>query len=375
MARKEVDLIMRPSKQMSSMSRGRVLRSLFVLAAVGAVALVVSGAGAAPRGAYRQVNLISDLTGVARITDPNLVNPWGLAAGSNTPLWVADNGTDSSTLYTGGVNGSIPKITPLVVKIPGGAPTGLVFNSSSDFMISRGGTSAPAAFIFDSEAGKLTAFSPKVPPLTKAVTVFSRSSAIYKGLAIATSSKGSTLYATDFHNGRVDVFDKSFKPTSLAGRFKDPGIPKGYGPFGIQELNGKLYVTYAKQDAKREDDDHGPGRGFVDVFDNNGHMLKRLISRGALNSPWGLVIAPSGFGPMSGQLLVGNFGDGAIHAYDANSGAPKGALTNTDGNPIAIDGLWALQFGNGVMGTPKTLLFTAGIGDESHGLFGEITAG
>ena len=170
------------------------------------------------------------------------------------------------------------------------------------------------------------------------------------------------------------MYGNDFKPVTLSGTFSDPNIPAGYAPFGIQLLAGKLYVTYAQQDADAEDDVAGPGKGFVDVYSTSGHLVKRLVSMGALNAPWGLALAPHHFGPFSGDLLVGNFGDGAIHAYDPGTGALRGQLMNRDGNPILIDGLWALQFGNGVTGTSKTLLFTAGLADESHGLFGEITA-
>jgi uncharacterized protein (TIGR03118 family) len=321
---------------------------------------------------FRQKNLISDIAGVARITDPNLVNPWGMAAGPTTPLWVSDNGTDVSTLYTGGVKGSIPAITPLVVKIPGGAPTGVVFNPTDGFQLTNGSASAPARFIFDSEAGQITAWSPMVPPATEAQSKVTTPGAIYKGLAIATSSKGPAIYAADFHNAKIDVFGTDFMPLTLPGSFTDPALPAGYAPFNIQELGGKLYVAYAKQDAAAEDEEAGAGLGFVDVYDTDGNMLKRLVSQGDLNAPWGLVIAPRHFGGFGGDLLVGNFGDGAIHAYDPENGNLEGQLTNEDGNPIVIDGLWALRFGNGTIGTPRTLLFTAGIGDEGHGLFGEI---
>jgi uncharacterized protein (TIGR03118 family) len=323
--------------------------------------------------AYVQTNLISDIDGVARITDPNLVNPWGMAAGPTTPLWIADNGADVSTLYTGGIHGSIPVIVPLVVTIPGGAPTGIVFNPTSDFLVTGSGGTAPSNFIFASEAGQITAWSKAVSG-TQATSEFTSGTAVYKGLAIASTGGATYLYATNFHDGTIDVFDKTFAPVTLSGAFVDPTLPAGFAPFGIQSLGGWLYVTYAKQDAFKHDDVKGPGNGFVDVFSKSGKFVKRLISGGSLNSPWGLVLAPHDFGAFSKSLLVGNFGDGAINAYNPFSGQPRGQLKNTDGNPILINGLWSLRFGNGVTGTPHTLLFTAGIGDESHGLFGEITA-
>jgi uncharacterized protein (TIGR03118 family) len=348
------------------MPRGPSLRSLGILAAT--AALMLSGVAAAQAhgngNVYKKRNLVSDIDGVARITDPNLVNPWGLAAGPATPVWVADNGTDKSTLYSGGVRRSIPVIVPLVVDIAGGAPTGTVFNPTSGFPVNG----APARFIFDSEAGTITAWNSG----TTAQTVVPSSGAIYKGLAIATKGKEPLLYAADFHGAKIDVFDQSFAPVTAPGGFVDPNLPAGFAPFNVQELAGKIVVAYAKQDADAEDEVAGPGLGYVDVFDTGGHLLRRLISQGQLNAPWGLALAPSHFGAFSGDLLVGNFGDGAINAYDPRTGQFEGQLKNKDGNPIKVNGLWALRFGNGVTGTPTTLLFTAGIADEAHGLFGEI---
>jgi uncharacterized protein (TIGR03118 family) len=354
-------------------------RWLGVLAALAALALAAPATAAAHghghRHAFEQRNLVSDIAGVARITDRNLVNPWGLAAGPTTPLWVADNGTDVSTLYSGAVNGSIPAIVPLVVSIPGGAPTGIVFNPTDGFVLHNGAASAPARFIFDSEAGMITAWSPNVPPSTQAQTIASTPGAIYKGLAIATTHRhGTLLYAADFHGAKIDVWNDQFRPVTLPGAFVDRGLPAGFAPFNIQELGGRLYVAYAKQDADAEDEVAGAGLGFVDVYNTKGRLLKRLVSMGHLDAPWGLVIAPRHFGGFGGDLLVGNFGDGMINAYDRHSGRFEGRLVNTDGNPIQIDGLWALRFGNGTFGTPDGLLFSAGIGDEEHGLLGEIVA-
>lgn len=355
---------------------------LGVLAAVAALALAVAAPGAASAGggshghhAFQQRNLISDIAGVARITDRNLVNPWGLAAGPATPIWVADNGTGVSTLYSGAVNGSIPSIVPLVVGIPGGAPTGIVFNPTTGFAIRNGAASAPAAFVFDSEAGTLTAWSPRVPPTSPAQTVATTPGAIYKGLAIATTRRhGTLLYAADFHGAKIDVFDDAFRPVTLPGAFVDRGLPAGFAPFNVQELGGRLYVAYAKQDADAEDEVAGAGLGFVDVYSTRGKLLERLVSQGRLNAPWGLALAPRHFGGFGRDLLVGNFGDGKINAYDPRNGRFEGQLANEDGNPIQIDGLWALRFGNGTFGTPNGLLFTAGIADEEHGLLGEIVA-
>jgi uncharacterized protein (TIGR03118 family) len=352
---------------------------LGIVATVAALAL--GGAGVASAGGdghhrvFKQRNLVSDIAGVARITDRNLVNPWGLAAGPSTPLWVADNGTGVSTLYSGALGRGIPAIVPLVVTIPGGAPTGIVFNPTSAFQLQPGDPNTAARFVFDSEAGQITAWSPNVPPTNTAQSKVTTPGAIYKGLAFAVvKRKGPLIYATDFHNNRIDVFNGRFAPVTLRpGAFTDPNIPAGFAPFNIQQLNGLLYVTYAKQDADAEDDVPGPGLGFVDIYDVKGHLLKRLISQGNLNAPWGLVIAPRRFGGFGGDLLVGNFGDGLINAYNPFNGRFDGQLRNRDGNPIQIDGLWALRFGNGTFAGPNDLIFSAGIGDEGHGLLGKIT--
>jgi uncharacterized protein (TIGR03118 family) len=344
--------------------------ALAVVAAAAAVGVPMSAVG--QTGAeYQQTNLISDIPGVARITDPNLVNPWGQSASATSPLWVADNGSNVSTLYKGGVSGSIPQIVPLTVNIPGGAPTGTVFNGTSGFVVTTATGSAPANFIFDSEAGVLSAWSNTVSG-TNADVEFSNKHYVYKGLALATTNGESLLYAANFSKARIDVFDSHFRRVNLPHAFKDAQIPDGFAPFDVQLLGTDLYVSYAQQDAAKHDDVAGPGNGFVDVYDTSGKLLTRLISHGDLNSPWGLAMAPAGFGAFGGDLLVGNFGDGAIHAYDPMTGAEKGQLTNTDGNPILINGLWGLRFGNGTFGSPNTLVFTAGIGDESHGLLGEI---
>ena len=353
--------------------------------ALGLVSVVVVGlVGAAPAGAgqpgnaYHQTNLVSDLAGLAQLTDPDLVNPWGMAAGPTTPVWVADNGTDKATLYPGFVNGSPITKAGLVVTIPGGAPTGQVFNPTAGFVVRSGAASGPARFLFDAEAGLVTGWNPGVPPpptSTQAQVGATVAGAIYKGLAMATTPAGTLLYGADFHHGRIDVFDPNFDPVQLPGRFRDPAIPAGFAPFNIQELGGLLYVAYAKQDAEGEDEVAGPALGFVDVYRSDGQLLRHLIEHGQLNAPWGLVLAPAaGFGRFSGALLVGNFGNGRINAYDPGSGEFLGRLRGEDGRPIQIEGLWALRFGNGVTGTPTTLLFTAGIDDAAHGLFGAIEA-
>jgi uncharacterized protein (TIGR03118 family) len=348
-----------------------------VVAALAALAPVAPAAATQPDNAFHQTNLVSDLPGMAQLTDPDLVNPWGLAFSSMSPAWVADNGTDRATLYRGFVNGSAIQKVPLVVSIPGGAPTGQVFNPTSGFVVRSGTASGPAAFIFDSEAGLVTGWNPGVPPpppSTQAQVGAGVSDAIYKGLAIATTAAGTFLYAADFHHARIDVFDSSFNLVHLSGSFQDPDIPAGYAPFNVQELGGLLYVAYARQDAAAEDEVAGPALGFVDVYSTSGQLLRHLIEHGQLNAPWGLALAPAGFGRFGGALLVGNFGNGRINAYDPTTGEFLGRLRHQDNSPIQIEGLWALRFGNGVIGTQSTLLFTAGIDDEAHGLFGAIEA-
>jgi uncharacterized protein (TIGR03118 family) len=326
---------------------------------------------------YRQRNLVSDIPGVARVTDPNLVNPWGMSAGPSTPVWVSDADADVTTLYQGGINGSKLDVIPLVVTIPNGAPTGQVYNPTGDWVVSNGADSGPALFIFASESGTISGWNPAVPspaPSTQAQVGISKPNAIYKGLAISTGGGGDYLYAANFHTGRINVFDGSFNQVNWPGAFRDPSLPPRFAPFNIQNLDGRLYVAYAKQDADAEDEIAGPHLGYVDVYGLDGHLISRLVSRGRLDAPWGLAIAPSNFGRFSGDLLVGNFGDGRISAYDPMTGQPHGQLRHPDGSKIEIQGLWGLMFGNGVAGSPNTLLFTAGIGDEAHGLMGTIEA-
>jgi uncharacterized protein (TIGR03118 family) len=332
---------------------------------------------------YTQTNLVSDLPGIARIQDPNLVNPWGLDAGPTSPWWVADNGTGLSTLY----NGNTGQIVPLVVTIPPpagspagttSAPTGLVFNGTGDFSVAENAASGSAFFIFATEDGTISGWNPTVD-LHNAVLAAdnSGSGAVYKGLALGSSGGSNFLFATNFHAGTIDIFDANFQQVSLpAGALTDPHLPAGYAPFGIRNINGDLYVTYAKQDADKHDDVSGMGHGFVDVYDTSGNLLRRLITRGQLNSPWGLALAPATFGEFANDLLVGNFGNGRINAYDPNTGEFLGRLGLSPNHPISIDGLWSLSFGNnGLAGPSSTLFFTAGLNDEADGLFGSITVG
>jgi uncharacterized protein (TIGR03118 family) len=348
---------------------------LLPLSAPLATLLVLSGCGGSSSSTHAgstsskfvQTNLVSDTSGNAAVTDPNLVNPWGVSFAPSGAFWVSDNGTGLSTLYN--TSGAIQ---PLVVKIPAanngtnGPVSGQVYNGGGGFALPGRGSSI---FIFCNEDGVISGWNNG----TSAVEVVDRSGtgAVYKGLALAANGGANFLYAANFNSGQVDVFDTTF---TYQSSFTDSGIPSGFAPFGIQTINGQLYVTFAKQDSAKHDDVAGPGNGYVDVFNPNGTLVKRLVSAGALNSPWGLAVAPSGFGNLGGALLVGNFGDGHINAYNTSTGASMGALNSTAGTPLAISGLWALIFGNGGQGgTTGTLYFTAGPGSESHGLFGSLT--
>lgn len=343
---------------------------------LGACAFAAVTAGCATEGLYQRRNLVSDIPSIpAEHHDPQLVNSWGVALNPYGVAWVADNGSGVSTLYDG--NGVKQSLVVTIPPRPGndtGNPTGIVFYGGSEFVVTVDKNSGPARFIFASEDGGISAWAPTVQP-TVAVRVFgSRDGAIYKGLAISGSGTGALLYATDFHNAKVDVFDGSFQPVSLPHHaFRDPGIPRGYAPFGIQAINGDIYVSYARQDADAEDDVPGAGFGFVNVFDPNGHFLRRLITRGRLNAPWGMALAPASFGRFGNRLLVGNFGDGLINAYDIETGRWEGQLRDQHRRPIQIDGLWGIAFGNGIDSQPtNTLFFASGPQDEAHGLYGRL---
>ena len=325
---------------------------------------------------YEQHNLVSDGTIAAAHTDANLVNAWGIAFNPTGAVWVANNGSGTSTLYDGAGN-----LIPLVVTVPGpvtsadpGKPTGIIFTGSAEFVVTLGAKQGPSRFIFATEQGTIAGWAPAVD-MTHAITVVdnSQQEAIYKGLALGANGNGNLLYATDFHNGKIDVFDSKFHAVPSLGKFIDPYVPPGFAPFGIQTLNGNIYVTYAKQDADKEDDVSGRGVGVVDVFDPNGFLLRRIATGGPLNAPWGLTLAPAGFGRFANALLIGNFGDGRINAYDPVTGWYLGRLRGKDHRSLAIEGLWGLAFGNGFAGQPvNTLYFTAGPGDEAHGLYGSI---
>jgi uncharacterized protein (TIGR03118 family) len=332
---------------------------------------------------YVQTNLVSDLDGMAAHKDTNLSNPWGLSYSPAGPFWVSDNGPGVSTLYDSqGV--AQPPATPLIVNIPSasgpsttGLPTGTVYNSlGSGFNVTSNNKTGSSIFLFDTEDGLIVGWSPSVDQHNAFIGVNNHAAgASYKGLTMGVDQAGQTLlYAANLGQATIDVYDSTFtKVTNLAGTFHDAQIPSGYAPFDIENLAGKLYVTYAKVDPATGDDIKGAGLGFVDVYTTDGVLVKHLISGGALNDPWGLAIAPNNFGPLSNDLLVGNFGDGTINAFNPTTGASLGALTTSTGQPFQIDGLWALKFGNGgTAGPTNTLFFTAGINDESHGVFGSL---
>ena len=350
--------------------RSRRTRLLLIPALVIAALVVASPLGAAKQTTYTVTPLVSDQPGVAPVTDPDLVNAWGLVSGPTTPWWVADNGTNKSTLY----RGSDGQKQGLIVAVAGG-PTGTVFNGTAGFLL---GTSGKALFLFDSEDGKVRAWNGAQG--TTAIVVADRSNvdAIYKGLALSDTASGPRLYAADFHNQRIDVFDSTFTLVPNSG-FVDPALPKRFSPFNVQVIGNRVFVAYAKLDAEGEDELAGQGRGFVDVYDLAGNLLGGINGHGQLNAPWGLAMASASFGTFAGDLLVGNFGDGRINAYREVSPGQfvhDGKLRGGDNRPLEIDGLWALQVAQGGNnGTPGTLYFTAGPEEETHGLFGTITPG
>jgi uncharacterized protein (TIGR03118 family) len=330
----------------------RFLISLFVAAATMSAGSI--GYGVTP--------LASDMPGVAPVTDPGLINPWGITASSTSPFWLSINGNGTSELYNGaGVKQS------LAVTIPGStpSPTGVVFNS------------VPAAFngdlfLFASEDGTISGWRGALG--TSAETLMAGSNAnVYKGITLATVGGNTYAYEANFRTGAIDVMPGTSGAPALTGSFTDPNLPAGYAPFNIENLGGVLFVTYAVQDPAKHDDVAGPGNGVVDEFDLNGNFLGRVAAGGPLNSPWGLAIAPAGFGDIGGDLLVGNFGDGTIHVYNPTTDTFIETLDDQMGNPITIDGLWGLDFGNGQgSGSTMNLYFTAGPNSEADGLFGFI---
>lgn len=327
--------------------------------------------------------LVADIPPAPHI-DTHLVNPWGVAFNPNGFVWVADNGTGFSTLYDGFGNPS-PAANPLIVQIPAapgstehGKPTGIVFNGGGGFAVTSAGKTGNSAFIFVTEDGLIAGWAPSVD-MTHAIQAYPKagdppSGAVYKGLAIATSAVGNTIYAADFVGGKIDVFDSTFTKIDLAGNFTDPDLQKHFSPFNIQNINGHLFVTYAVREEGEDDETAGPSLGIVNEFDVNGNFVRRFVTRGRLNAPWGVALAPATFGAFANAMLIGNFGDGAINAYDAATGEFKGRLRGTDHRELRLDGLWGMAFGNDLNSQPKsTLFFAAGPDDETHGVYGSIT--
>jgi len=386
---------------MKPLSRKLASAVVIAVALTGATAVRADDEGfKIQRNAYVVNKLVSDQNGVANFQDPVLRNAWGVAfTPSNSPFWIADNASGCSTLYDGtGAKQSLQVKIPLPDNsVPStacqpassqtnptpAAPTGLVWNpttsTTTGFLVP--GTNIPASFIFATEDGTISAWAGTIPDPSQAVIAVdnSGSGAVYKGLVFGVNVHGVFLFATNFNAGTIDVFapngSAGFRPATnqeVEGDFTDPKIPAGFAPFGIENIDGNLFVSYAKQDAAKHDDVAGRGNGFVDVFDTNGNLLRRFASRGSLNSPWGMTRASFAFGRFSGDILIGNFGNGKINAFDSQ-GRFLDELDRPNGKPLVIDGLWKLILGGGRNSSPDTLYFTAGPNDEKDGLFGTIT--
>jgi uncharacterized protein (TIGR03118 family) len=380
-------------------SRASVSAQLGIVCAL-TVAACGGGGSSASQGVppaamgFSDTALVSNnnaILATAKTIDANLQNPWGIAVAPGAPFWIADNNSNLSTLYSGIGANETQAITgsPNVgIAIPASAagvpanPTGQVYNGDGGFLISTSQGQESSMFIFDGEGGTIAAWA-KDSGAT-AVTAYDdgvangADHAVYKGLAIGTVGGATFLYATDLHNNKVDVFDTNFsKPAAMQGKFVDPNIPAGFAPFGIQALNGNLYVTFAKQDSAKHDEATGAGLGYVDVFDFSGNLVSQFASAGSLNAPWGIAIAPAGFGSLQGDVLIGNFGDGTISIFSTNGTALanfEGPLMSSAGQPLTFPGLWSLAFGNGDADKPVTTLFyTAGFADQTDGVFGGIT--
>ena len=379
-----------------------MLQKLLLIAAIG-ICAVTSAVHADDddrnrRNAYAVIPLVSDLKNAAAVQDPVLQNSWGVTfTPAGSPFWIADNATGCATLY----DGDGTKV-PLQVSIPlpgnvvpptdckpvnanappvptPAAPTGVIWNPTTNpataFLVPGSNPPTPAIFIFDTEDGTISAWAggnQATQAVDNSKNPNPASGAVYKGLAFGVNPNGDFIYVTNFRAGTVDVFDHNYQPATTDGGFVDPNIPAGFAPFDIKALDGELFVTYAKQNAQRHDDVAGPGNGFVDVFDTDGHLLRRFASRGPLNSPWGIARASYAFGRFSGMILIGNFGDGRINVFDSD-GHFIDQLKDSHGKPLVIDGLWTLTLGGGAKSSPDTVYFTAGPNGEMDGLFGAIS--
>jgi uncharacterized protein (TIGR03118 family) len=323
---------------------------------------------------YVQHNLVSDLATTASHTDTNLVNAWGIDHSPAGPWWVNANGTGFSRVYD--ANGVlVPSVNPVMIPAPGGGtgtPTGIAFNGSMDFQL---GPVMPALFLFVTEDGTVLGWNPMVDAHHAVIKVNNSPMAVYKGATLGQMAGHSVLYVANFRGGTVDVFDTNFHAVTLpSSAFHDANIPAGFAPFNVQNIDGSIFVTFAKQDAQKHDDMSGPGMGYVDQFTADGRLINRLEHGNWMNSPWGLVKAPGNFGKLSDRLLVGNFGSGQIAAFNPESGKFQSMLNDPTGKPLTIDGLWGLKFGNGTAaGATNVLFFAAGIDAEAHGLFGTLT--
>jgi uncharacterized protein (TIGR03118 family) len=348
-----------------------------------------------PATGFTDTALVSNKVGVVATTttiDANLSNPWGIAVAPGLPFWIADNNSNLSTLYSGAGEVETQEITgstDVGIAIPSSAagvpsnPTGQVYNGGGGFLIATPNGQETAQFMFDGEGGTIAAWAKDSG--AAAVTAYDdgvvdgANHAVYKGLAIGTASGATYLYATDLHNSKVDVFDTNFaKPPAMQGKFVDANMPAGFVPFGIAAVNNQLYVTFAMQDQAMHDEVTGAGLGYVDAFDFNGNLLNRFASAGALNAPWGIAVAPAGFGSLAGDVLIGNFGDGTVNIFTPNGtsvATSVGALMVSNGGALSIPGLWSLAFGNGDPDKPSTTLFyTAGFANQTDGVFGSISA-
>ncbi|MEU9475602.1 TIGR03118 family protein [Streptomyces sp. NPDC048191] len=371
--------------------RSRLRRLTAVALALGTVgalaaALPAGAVGDAPRTSghgFQERDLVSDLPGTAETQDPNLVNPWGLVRTPNGAIRVSNNGTSTSTVYAGAQDDRPVDFLSPVVHLPESAdPTGIVRNDTPGFRFGAAGHSAPARYVFAGEHGGLFAFDPDVLP-AEGVQVAQEDDAVFKGLTLVDhvwkAAEGDRhqprILVANFRDARIDAFDTDFRQVEQPdGAFQDPDLPDGFAPFDVKNIHGRVFVTYAKQDADKEDDVPGPGNGFIDVFSTRGKLLQHFAGGGVLNSPWGLETAPAGFGRFAGDLLVGNFGDGRIHAFDLRSGRFEGTLKDPGGRPIEIEGLWGLQRGTARSGGQDSVWFAAGIEDEAHGLLGTLRA-
>ncbi|MEU8222186.1 TIGR03118 family protein [Kribbella sp. NPDC048915] len=361
---------------MSLRSKGRPLAVATAFAS--SLALLVPATADAHRSphtlAVQQVNLVSDQAGKAVLQDPDLVNPWGLSLGATTPLWVSNQGTSTSTLYSSAPGSStVTKVPTVRVTVP--LPTGQVSNASTSFVVSNATASAPARFIFATLTGQIAAWNPTVNPLLGPADIKATTpGAVYTGLAIAGGPD--RLFAADFARGRIDVFDGSFQPVTLPRwAFRDKALPKGYAPYNVQTLDGRIFVTYAKPDPKTGRAMRGVSLGLVNEFTTEGKLVARVASRGLLNAPWALALAPASWGKPAGTLLVGNFGDGRINILEPRSMKRfklTGQVRTTSGRPLAIDGLWALLPGTATTGGADILWFSAGPDNETHGLLGQL---